>query len=158
VDKDKSGQSKPVDAGQEILMVRRGATFETLANSHQLWTTLFNHLSTAVHLKSLNGQWLYANDASHELWEHGPIRESKTNRPKTDRELLPLAQVADFAQADAKVIRHQTCFEFTTRYAKNTSTIFVRKSLISLIKGNQLILTECHDVATNNRPQSVATP
>ncbi len=127
-------------------MVQSGATFETVANSHQLWITLFNHLNTAVHLKSLNGQWIYANEASHRLWGHGPIRDPKTNHPKTDRELLPLAQVADFAQADAKIIHHSNCYEFTTQYSKESRSIVVRKSLISLIKGSQLILTECQDV------------
>ncbi|MFG6099143.1 ATP-binding protein [Leptothoe sp. ISB3NOV94-8A] len=127
-------------------MVQGSATFETLANSHQLWTTLFNHLSTAIHLKTLKGKWLYANDASYRLWEHDPIREVRTQLPQTDRELLPLAQIADFAQADAQVIRHGDCIEFTTRYSRRASTIFVRKSLISLLPGNRLILTECQDV------------
>lgn len=127
-------------------MVRSGATFETLANSHQLWTTLFNHLGTAVHIKTLNGEWLYANDASYRLWQHGPIRDAK-KRPKTDRDLLPLAQVAEFAQADAKVARHSGDFEFVTWCSHHASTILVRKSLISLMQGSQLILTECRDIS-----------
>ncbi|MEM8613355.1 MAG: ATP-binding protein [Cyanobacteria bacterium P01_H01_bin.105] len=128
-------------------MGRSGATFEPLTNGHQLWTSLFNHLRTAVHLKTLHGRWLYANDANHRLWNHGPLEESNTNqRAKTDQDLLPPDQVADFAQADAEVIRHQDCVEFTTRYSRYASTIFVRKSLVSFIKGNQLILTECQDI------------
>ncbi|ESA34260.1 pas domain s-box [Leptolyngbya sp. Heron Island J] len=135
-----------MDTGQEILMVRSGAIFETLVDRQQLWTTLFNHLKTAIHLKTLQGQWLYANDASHRLWGHGPIGETTTEQPKTDRDLLPLAQVVDFAQADAKVMRHQNDTEFTTRYSRYASTILVRKSLISLTHDHPLILTECQDV------------
>lgn len=136
-----SGQAKAVGINRKP-MVQRGITFETVANSKQLWPMLFNHLSTAVHLKTLDGQWIYANNASYRLWQHSALT-GEQNRPKTDRELLPSAQLASFARADAEVISHRSHVEFTTQHSPGESHIFVRKSLICLTAENPLLLTEC---------------
>lgn len=118
-------------------MVQSGATFETVVCDKQLWPELFNHLKTAIHLKTTSGRWLYANAASSRLWNHGPI-----DGRQTDVDCLPAEYLARFAQADAEVLCGAV--EFTV--PAPARTVLVRKSLISLAESKPLILTECQDI------------
>lgn len=135
-------------------MVCSEKTFETVANSNELWPLLFNHLNTAIHLKTVEGQWLYANNASHILWDHGSIALS---HPKRDRDCLPTEQIADFAQADTQVIHQQTPVEFIS-YSPTKAEVIVRKSLISLAPDRIYILTECQTLNSYDSSSTEAPP
>ncbi|MEM9805090.1 MAG: ATP-binding protein [Cyanobacteria bacterium P01_D01_bin.56] len=135
-------------------MVCSEKTFEMVANGNELWPLLFNHLNTAIHLKTLKGQWLYANNASHILWDHGSIA---LGHPRSDRDCLPAEQLANFAQADTQVIHQQTPVEFTS-YSPTKAEVIVRKSLISLAPDRLYILTECQTLNNYNPSRKEAPP
>ncbi|MBT9310962.1 ATP-binding protein [Leptothoe kymatousa] len=134
-------------------MVCSDTTFEMLANSRQLWPQLFNHLNTAIHLKTLNGKWIYANHASQKLWNHGPIDLGET---KTDTDCLPPEKIASFTQADAQIIEQKSPVEFTSH--SDNQTIIVRKSLIALATNKSCILTECQTINHPINPETPETP
>ena len=121
--------------------MQSGATFETVVCNKQLWPALFNHLKTAIYVKSTSGRWLYANAASLRLWNHSPI-----DGRQTDCDGLPSEYLARFAQADAEVLRGAV--EFTLHGP--TRTILVRKSLMVLAESQPLILTECQDITSSD--------
>ena len=126
-------------------MVCSETTFDMVANSSELWPQLFDHLDTAIYLKTSNGQWLYANQASQLLWNHGPI---DLNTPKSDVDCLPADQIAHFIRVDAQVIEQQAPIEFTSQ-SPGQIPILVRKSLLRLTKDRSYVLTECQQLQAN---------
>ncbi|MEM6255305.1 MAG: ATP-binding protein [Cyanobacteria bacterium P01_D01_bin.156] len=130
-------------------MVCSEKTLEIVAPSDELWPQLFNHLSTAVCLKTLDGQWLYANRASHRLWLHNTVNQSQ---PSTDLDYLPADQIETFAQADAQVIQSRTPVEFRS-YTPTQTPVMVRKSLLIISHEHPYILTECQELCQDNVAQ-----